>query len=115
SAVAGVYVQLARAFDQLYLARRELADREAVQRLTADRVRAGLDSKLELKQVETSVPAARVRVAQVEEQIALARSQLAALLGKGPDRGLATERPPLAAARTALPSRAPAALLARRP
>src|SRR5205814_4524225 len=115
SAVAGVYVQLARSHDQLDLARRELADREAVQRLTSERVRAGLDSKLELKQVETSVPAARVRVAQVEEQIALARSQLAALLGKGPDRGLAIERPSLRAARVALPSRVPADLLGRRP
>ena len=115
SAVAGVYVQLARAFDQLDLARRELSDREAVQRLTADRVRVGLDSRLELKQVETSIPAARVRVAQVQEQIALARSQLAALLGKGPDRGLAIERPSLRAARVALPSRLPADLLGRRP
>src|SRR5947207_66636 len=95
SAVAGVYVQLARSHDQLDLARRELADREAVQRLTSERVRAGLDSKLELKQVETSIPAARVRIAQAEEQIALARNQLAALLGKGPDRGLAIERPSL--------------------
>ena len=115
SAVAGMYVQLARSFDQLDLARRELADREAVQRLTTDRVRAGLDSKLELKQVETSIPAARVRVAQMEEQIALARSQLAALLGKGPDRGLAIERPALRAVRVALPSRLPADLLGRRP
>jgi NodT family efflux transporter outer membrane factor (OMF) lipoprotein len=115
SAVAGVYVQLARAFDQLDLARRELSDREAVQRLTTDRVRAGLDSKLELKQVETSIPAARVRIAQVQEQIALARNQLAALLGKGPDRGLAIERPSLRVARVALPSRMPADLLGRRP
>ena len=115
SAVAGVYVQLARAFDQLDLARRELSDREAVQRLTTDRVRAGLDSKLELKQVETSIPAARVRIAQVQEQIALARNQLAALLGKGPDRGLAIERPSLRVARVTLPSRMPADLLGRRP
>jgi len=115
SAVAGVYVQLARSHDQLDLARRELADREAVQRLTSERVRAGLDSKLELKQVETSIPAARVRIAQAEEQIALARNQLAALLGKGPDRGLAIERPSLRVARVDLPSRVPADLLGRRP
>ncbi|TMH92046.1 MAG: efflux transporter outer membrane subunit [Betaproteobacteria bacterium] len=100
SAVAGVYVQLARSHDQLDLARRELADREA---------------KLELKQVETSIPAARVRIAQAQEQIALARNQLAALIGKGPDRGLAIERPSLRVARVALPSRVPADLLGRRP
>jgi NodT family efflux transporter outer membrane factor (OMF) lipoprotein len=78
-------------------------------------VRAGLDSKLELKQVETSIPAARARVAQAEEAIALSRSQLAALLGKGPDRGLAIERPNLRLAAVTLPSNVPADLLGRRP
>src|SRR5437660_478979 len=113
--VGSVYVQLARAYDQLDLARRTLEDRERVQTLTTDRVRAGLDSRLELKQVETSIPAARARVAQIEEEISLARSQLAALLGKGPDRGLAIERPQLHMAAVALPSRVPADLLGRRP
>jgi NodT family efflux transporter outer membrane factor (OMF) lipoprotein len=115
AALAGAYVQLARAYEQLDLAHRNLEDREKVQSLTNDRVRAGLDSRLELKQVETSIPAARARVAQVEEEIALARSQIAALLGKGPDRGLALERPKLQMASFALPSRVPADLLGRRP
>jgi len=113
--VGSVYVQLARAYDQLDLARRTLEDRERVQSLTSDRVRAGLDSRLELKQVETSIPAARARIAQIEEEISLARSQLAALLGNGPDRGLAVERPQLHMAAVALPSRVPADLLGRRP
>ena len=43
--VASVYVQLARGYEQLDLARRTLEDREGVQRLTTDRVRAGLDSR----------------------------------------------------------------------
>lgn len=115
SGVAGVYVQLARAYEQLELAQRTLADRRQVQSLTTDRVRAGLDSRLELKQVETSIPAARARIAQIEEEIALARSQLAALLGKGPDRGLAIARPQLHMSAVALPSRVPADLLGRRP
>jgi NodT family efflux transporter outer membrane factor (OMF) lipoprotein len=115
SALAGVYVQLERAYEELDLARRTLEDREKVQSLTNDRVRAGLDSKLELKQVETSIPAARARVAQAEEAIALSRSQLAALLGKGPDRGLAIERPNLRLAAVTLPSNVPADLLGRRP
>lgn len=115
SAVAGVYVQLARAFDQRDLAQRELHDREALQKLTDERVRAGLDSRLELKQVETSIPAARTRLAQMEEEIALRRNQLAALLGNGPDRGLSIARPSLHMASVALPSRVPADLLGRRP
>jgi NodT family efflux transporter outer membrane factor (OMF) lipoprotein len=115
TAIAGTYVQLARAFDQADLARRTLEDRQSVQSLTSDRVRAGLDSKLELKQVETSIPAARARLAQIDEEIALARNQLAALLGQGPDRGLAIARPTLRVAAVALPSRVPADLLGRRP
>ncbi len=115
SALAGVYVQLAHAFDRLDIARRTLEDRLQVQSLTNERVRAGLDSRLELKQVETSVPAARARVVQAEESIALARNQLAALLGQGPDRGLAIARPALRVAAVALPSNLPADLLGRRP
>ena len=115
SALAGVYVQLERSYEELDIARRTLEDREKVQSLTEDRMRAGLDSRLELKQVETSIPAARARVAQAEEAIALSRSQLAALLGKGPDRGLAIGRPNLRLAAVSLPSNVPADLLGRRP
>ena len=113
--VASAYVQLARAFDERDIARRTLEDRGHVQDLTNQRVRAGLDSRLELKQVETSIPAARARVAQAEEAIALARNQLAALLGKGPDRGLELERPQLKTMTVALPSHLSADLLGRRP
>jgi NodT family efflux transporter outer membrane factor (OMF) lipoprotein len=115
SAVAGVYVQLERSYEQLDIARHTLQDRQKVQELTTSRVKAGLDSRLELKQVETSIPAARARVAQAEEAIALAKNQLAALVGKGPDRGLAIERPNLRMAPVALPSNVPADLLGRRP
>jgi len=115
SAIASTYVQLARGYEQLDIARRTLEDRMQVQSLTSDRTRAGLDSRLELKQVETSIPAARARIAQSEEEIALARNQLAALIGKGPDRGLAIARPALQVARVALPSNVPADLLGRRP
>lgn len=115
STVANVYVQLARAFEQLDIAHQTLEDRMKLQSLTNDRVRAGLDSRLELKQVETSIPAARARVAQRVEEIALARNQLAALLGRGPDRGLTIERPALYPVAVALPSRVPADLLGRRP
>jgi NodT family efflux transporter outer membrane factor (OMF) lipoprotein len=115
SAIASTYVQLARGYDQLDLARRTLEERQRIHSLTGDRVRAGLDSRLELKQVETSIPAARARVAQFEGEIALARNQLAALLGQGPDRGLTIERPALHMAPVALPPRVGADLLGRRP
>jgi NodT family efflux transporter outer membrane factor (OMF) lipoprotein len=57
-----------------------------------------------------------VQIAQLEESIALARHQLAALMGAGPDRGLEIARPTAAALTpVALPSAIPAELLGRRP
>jgi NodT family efflux transporter outer membrane factor (OMF) lipoprotein len=115
SGVAHAYLQLGRAFDQLELAQKTLEQRTAIQGLIRQRFAAGLDSRVELKQVEISIPAARQRIFQTEEQIALLRNQLAALLGKGPDRGLAIERPKAQAWPVALPSALPADLVGRRP
>jgi len=116
SAVALSYVQLARTFDQLDLARDLLAQRERQLKLVHDRLSAGLDSRVELRQAEGTPPETRQRIAQLEESIALSRNQIAALLGQGPDRGLAIDRPkPGTGAAFALPSRLPAELLGRRP
>lgn len=116
SAIARAYVQLARGFDQLELAREVVAQREKTIALVRVRLDAGLDSRVELKQAEAALPEARERVAQYEETIALARNQLAALAGQGPDRGLALERPKLArSGAPALPALLPADLIGRRP
>ena len=115
SIIARAYAQLARSFEQLDLARETLAQRQAMFDLTQRRVAAGLDSDIELKQAEGSIPAARSRMAQLEEEIALGRNLLAALAGKGPDRGLAITRPQLQPQAIALPSALPADLLGRRP
>ena len=115
SGVARAYAQLGRSFDQLDLAQDSLRQRQAMFELTRQRVAAGLDSHVELKQAEGSIPAARERIAQLQEEIALGRNLLAALLGKGPDRGLAITRPQLRQQPIALPSVLPADLLGRRP
>jgi NodT family efflux transporter outer membrane factor (OMF) lipoprotein len=110
-------VQLARAHDHLDIARDTLAQREQIYELTRQRVDAGLDTRVELKESEGAVPAAREDVAALEESVRVAQNQLAALLGQGPDRGLSIERPRLTAANgeTQLPSHLPADLLGRRP
>ncbi|MGP1677426.1 MAG: efflux transporter outer membrane subunit [Burkholderiales bacterium] len=113
--VARAYAQLGRSFEQLDLARDTLAQRQAMFELTQQRVAAGLDSDVELKQAESSIPAARLRIAQMEEEIALGRNLLAALAGQGPDRGLAISRPRLQQQPITLPSVLPADLLGRRP
>jgi NodT family efflux transporter outer membrane factor (OMF) lipoprotein len=114
--IAHAYVQLMRAYQELDVAQATVQQRERVLALTRDRNAAGIDSRLELKQAEAAVPAAREQVAQLNETIALTRGQIAALLGQGPDRGLAIERPAaMASADAALPSQVPSQLLGRRP
>jgi NodT family efflux transporter outer membrane factor (OMF) lipoprotein len=113
--IARAYAQLGRSFEQLELAQATLAQRQAIFDLVSQRVAAGLDSQVELKQAETSIPAARLRIAQTEEDIALGRNLLAALVGQGPDRGLAIAPPRLQSGPLTLPSALPSDLLGRRP
>jgi NodT family efflux transporter outer membrane factor (OMF) lipoprotein len=114
--IAHAYVQLERAYLQLDVAQATLKQREQIYKLTQDRNEAGVDSRLELRQAESALPAAREEIAQWREVIDLTRNQLAALLGKGPDRGQTIQRPE-ANALTALsiPTKVPSELLGRRP
>jgi NodT family efflux transporter outer membrane factor (OMF) lipoprotein len=114
--IAQAYVQLHRAYLQLAVAQATLKEREQIYALTRDRNSAGIDSRLELKQAETALPATREQIAQLDEAIGLTRNALAALLGAGPDRGLAIAVPvPNALHTVALPSDISAELVGRRP
>lgn len=116
SGVVQTYFRLAHAFQQRDLAERILAQRQEMLSLTRQRVDAGIDSDVELEQAQSAVPSARQQIAAWQENIALIRNQLSALLGKGPDRALALVRPQLALDLVpGLPSRVGAELLGRRP
>jgi NodT family efflux transporter outer membrane factor (OMF) lipoprotein len=116
SNIAHAYVQLERGYLQLDVAQATLSQREQIFKLTQDRNEAGVDSKLELRQAESALPAAREQIAQLQETIQLTRNELAALLGEGPDRGQSITRPAAnALAAVSLPSRIPSELLGRRP
>lgn len=116
TSIVRAYVQLQRAYDQLDVAQALVAERDRVRELTAQRTANGIDSRVELRQAEASLPEARERVIQLEESIALTRNQIAALLGAGPDRGLQIERPHMqSTGALALPSALPADLIGRRP
>jgi NodT family efflux transporter outer membrane factor (OMF) lipoprotein len=117
SAVTLAYIELARNFEQLDIARATLAQREALLGLARTRLTGGLDSQIDVRQVESTLPEVRTRITQLEQSIAMGRNQIAALLGKGPDRGRDIARPQLAtnAVDAALPSQLPADLVARRP
>lgn len=117
TAVAHTYVELARLYDRLDIAQETLRQRQRIYDLTRQRVAAGLDTRVELRQAEAELPATREQIATLREALAVTRHLLAALLGQGPDRGLTIERPKLAmqTSEISLPSRLPADLLGRRP
>lgn len=114
STVARQYVHLARLHDQIALAQQLLAQREAARQLVQDRVRAGLDTQLELRQSESALPDARLQLEALQEQGLLAQHAMAALIAE-PNRALALAVPGLVAMKNiALSAHMPADLLAQR-
>src|SRR5512140_947933 len=95
SNVVRAYLQLARSNDQLEVAQRTLAQREETLRLVRDRVNAGLDTQLELRQNEGALPDARQQIEALREQGTLAQHALAALTGSG-NRDVVPNQPTLA-------------------
>lgn len=116
TSVAAAYADLAR----LHADRAVLADTLAIRKKTLDLVRArvthGFDSDADLAQAEAGPPAAQSDLAAADEAIGLGRNRLAALLGAGPDRGLAIVPPATASLRPfGLPANVAVDLLGRRP
>ncbi|HEY8024649.1 MAG TPA: efflux transporter outer membrane subunit [Burkholderiaceae bacterium] len=116
TAIARSWIQLGRQYQQLDLVERQQAIRTQVDKLTQLRVASGLDTQSDKQSTILQTAALRNEQAQWQEAIALTRNQLAALLGKGPDRGASIERPTLPAEELAgLPDNLPLDLLGRRP
>lgn len=114
--VARSYVALAQAFETQDIARREQARSEHLLQLAQQRVDAGLDNRIALRNTEGLIATAKAQASAAQQQIDALRNTLAALLGQGPDRGLAIERPQLLKAPApALPSALPSELLGHRP
>ncbi len=114
--VARSYVSLAQAFDALDVAQREGARSAGLLELGRQRVSAGLDNQLQLRNAEAAIAAARQQAQAAQQRIDALRNALAALLGKGPDRGLDIAAPKLLAAPAPrLPDVMPSELLGHRP
>jgi NodT family efflux transporter outer membrane factor (OMF) lipoprotein len=112
--VSRSYLQLARLVEQRDVAQRSLQQRQDVLGLIRQRVDAGLDTKVELRQGEGALPDTRLQLETLDEQITLTRHALAALTGQAP-KALETLTPQLANLRTVpLPASVPADLLGRR-
>jgi NodT family efflux transporter outer membrane factor (OMF) lipoprotein len=114
--IADAYADLARLYAERDIQQGALEIRSATQKLVNDRVNSGLDTRGELRQSEAGVSAARVDLAGADEAIALRRNQIAALIGAGPDRGLAISRPSLSGfAARGVPAGVTTDLIGRRP
>ncbi|HTV86915.1 MAG TPA: efflux transporter outer membrane subunit [Dyella sp.] len=116
TSVAHAYVHLALLYALRDVAQNEVASRKNIGLLTQQRVKTGLDNEVESRTVNVTIDATQTDVSELDGQIATTRYQLAALLGKGPDRGLQITRPELLdTPDAALPDNLPADLLSRRP
>jgi NodT family efflux transporter outer membrane factor (OMF) lipoprotein len=112
--VARSYVQLARLQAQREVAARTLAQRDELLRLVRQRVQAGLDTLVELKQGEGALPDARQQIEAIDEQIMSTRHALAALTAQ-PMEAVATLKPSWPALKPqALPAQVPLNLLGQR-
>ncbi len=112
--VSRSYFQLARLVEQRAVAERSLAQRNELLSLIRQRVQAGLDTNVELRQGEGALPEIRQQIEALNEQIALTRHALAALTVQAPNAldNLTPHLQPVQA--VPLPAQVPADLLGRR-
>lgn len=116
SAIVQTYIGLEESYHQLAIEQQMLIQQLKVLQLTQQRFSAELDSQIDIKQSQAAIPATRARIAALKESQELSRNKLAALLGKGPDRGRAITAPHIKPFDTVtIPSVLPAELLGHRP
>jgi NodT family efflux transporter outer membrane factor (OMF) lipoprotein len=114
SNIAAGYFNLARLVEARRLADEGLTQRQQVLTLVRQRISAGLDTTVELRQAEGFAAQASVELEALDESIARARHALAELAGLGP-KALDSLAPRLAALRSeTLPATLPADLIGRR-
>ena len=116
TSVASTYATLAQLYAERDVAERAVALRGETLDLTTRRVANGADTRAELQQAAAGPPEARADIAAIDESIGTTRNRIAALVGEGPDAGLAIQRPAPGVLRPfGLPSSLSANLIGRRP
>ena len=109
------HVALARLLAQQAVAERMVEQRQQMQQLVQQRREAGLDTRIEQAQSDSTLADAAAQAESLKEQITLTRHQLAVLSGQAP-QALDAWSPRLDALRLeALPTHLGADLLGRRP
>lgn len=116
ASLAADYAELSRLYANRDTAVQAVAIRSKTAELLTNRWRNGLETRGSLRDADARRAAAEGALLALDEQIARQRHRLAALLGAGPDRGLAIARPALTLDRGfGLPAELAVNLLGRRP
>ncbi|HLY87398.1 MAG TPA: efflux transporter outer membrane subunit [Acetobacteraceae bacterium] len=113
--IVSAYADLARLYAEHDVQMQAVAQRSDIQKLVANRVAIGLDTRAELKQADSAVSAEQATLTAIEESIGLTHNLIAALLGKGPDRGRSITRPANTSTGRGVPTDVTTNLLGRRP
>lgn len=115
SNIARAYIALSQAHAARDVARQEQQRATDLSALSQQRVDAGIDNQLSLRQAESGIASAQQQAQAAQQQIDALHNALAALLGKGPDRGLDITPPQLLTAPApTIPDVLPSALLGHR-
>ena len=91
--IAAAYADLVRLYAERDVADRAAQVRDQTVSLVSDRVTNGADTQAELSQAQAGAATARAELQAADEQLALTKNRVAALLGAGPDRALSIARP----------------------
>lgn len=113
--IAAAYADLASLYAELDTLDDAISVRGRTAEVMARRHAQGLENAGAVERALASRAAAESERAMVNELIALSKNRIAALMGAGPDRGLAIQRPAIMLTNNlGLPSNVPAGLLGRR-
>ncbi|HMI18961.1 MAG TPA: efflux transporter outer membrane subunit [Sphingomonas sp.] len=114
--IASAYAELAALYAQRDSYEAAIDIRRHTLALVAGRASEGLDNDTALRQARGRLEQSQANLAATDEAIMLAKNAIAALVGTGPDRALAIERPNIAALQAqGVPDKAAIDLIGRRP
>lgn len=116
TSIADAYADLAKLYNDLDSANEALKVRQRTVALVKEREENGLENIGRFHQADSLRAAAEAEVEGLNESISLTKNRLAALMGAGPDRGLAIARPAIGKLQPfGLPENLPVNLIGRRP
>jgi NodT family efflux transporter outer membrane factor (OMF) lipoprotein len=116
TAVAAAYADLVQLYADSASTERAVAVRRSTEELLSQRLAQGLENQGAVSRAEAGRAGEEAKLAAIGEAIALTKTYIAALLGAGPDRGLAIDVPQVPSLKPfGLPANLKAELIGRRP